>query len=270
MLNDILDESWIPEAKSELHKTIEYKLNSKNYRSIEFDGTAEIMSLGCSFTFGLGLQNEMVWPSILAKKLNKSLVNLAQPGDSTTAQVRKAFSYFKEYGNPKIILAAFPLYRMEFPTIPGKLEIDIDNKKHNIEHFMFYDDYLEPYAKSPYDLSKIIPKEVAVFYTQYHIQMLEQYCESNDIKLIWSVWEDYENIYQFLIKNKPEALKNYCNINWERFFHIGSYKKKILECSEHEEDHDLFDLAGDRENGDFCHLGWHSHIHIAEDFYAQI
>ena len=54
------------------------------------------------------------------KKSNKNFINLALPGDSAAGQIRKAFSYFENYGNPQIIVAMFPLYRMEMPTVPNK------------------------------------------------------------------------------------------------------------------------------------------------------
>jgi hypothetical protein len=274
LLNDTLVNKWMPSSPSEQHSKIEYILNSDNYRSIEFDGNAEIMTLGCSYTYGLGLPSDMIWPNILSNKLDKSVVNLAQPGDSTPGQIRKAFSYFKKYGNPKIIVAAFPLYRMEFPIVPKKFLKENDDTLNKIGNYIFYDDWFEDYAKSPYDPEKVIPKEVSLFYTQSHIQMLEQYCKTNGIKLIWSVWEHYKSIFDFLSKEQPDLLKNYCNIDWDLFFdyNTGYYNKREIECKDHDEysSNELFYYAADRENGEFCHLGWHFHMHLAEGFYAKI
>ena len=116
----------------------------------------------------------------------------------------KAFSYFEIYGNPQIIVAMFPLYRMEMPTVPNKFFKKRDRNLNKIEHYVFYDDWFESYSKAPHDPESVIPKEAAIFYTQYHIQILEQYCRTNNIKLIWSVWENYEEIYNFLISRYGE------------------------------------------------------------------
>jgi hypothetical protein len=292
LLNDLYFGVWnIPHRESDLHKTIGYDVNSDGYRSAEFDGTAEIMSLGCSFTYGVGLEEEMIWPNILAKKINNSLVNLAQPGDSTSGQIRKAFAYFKKYGNPKMIVANFPLYRMEFPIVNNKLSIAIydDNTKkalqkefevedrkhprvHKIKNFLFYDDNFEKISKAPYNPENILPKEIAVFYAHYHIQILEQYCKTNNIKFFWTVWEDYMKIYDFFINEQPEIVKNYVTIDWPNFFNNGEYADRTFSCGKHKEyeDHELYNFAADRENGKLAHLGWHTHMHIADNFYAKI
>ena len=291
LLNDTYFGVWnIPPQECDLHKTIEYKVNFDGYRSVEFDGSAEMMSLGCSFTYGMGLHNEMVWPNILANKLNKTIVNLAQPGDSAQGQVRKAFAYFKKYGNPKIIVANFPLYRMELPLVSDKLTIkyyndevkrvlreehsikDIKNPRlHKIKHFTFYDDNFEKFSKAPYNPENILPKEIALFYTQYHIQILEQYCETNNIKFVWTIWEDYFKIYDFFTKEQPDILKNYIKIDWPNFFKNGEYADRSFACGNHEQykDNELFDFGADRENGRLAHLGWHTHMHIADSFYAN-
>lgn len=66
-----------------LDRTIDYTLNSWGFRSDrEYDHVPEqcIVTLGCSFTFGTGLCEEQVWPSLLAQRLGVSLVNLSTPG----------------------------------------------------------------------------------------------------------------------------------------------------------------------------------------------
>ena len=299
LLNDLRFGKWtFPQSEHSLHKSISYDLNKDGYRSKEFDGSAEILTLGCSFTYGLGLPKEMMWAEILSDKLDKSIANLSQPGDSAEGQVRKAFSYFKKYNNPKIIIGLFPLYRMELPVVKDKLSLNLEKRNksninsidkksrldiheensyeefkkgylaHKIKHFMFYDTIFEKYARAPYAPDRILPKEVSVFYTHSHINMLEQYCKSNNIKFIWSVWEDYENIYNFLIKENPEILENYCRVDWTTNFpnslDADRHDKK---CNLHIKNHDLFDFAADREGGLLSsHPGWHDNIHIAESF----
>lgn len=66
-----------------LDRTIDYTVNSWGFRSDrEYDHVPEqcIVTLGCSFTYGTGLCEEQIWPSLLAQRLGVSLVNLAVPG----------------------------------------------------------------------------------------------------------------------------------------------------------------------------------------------
>ena len=69
-------------------------------------------------------------------------------------------------------------------------------------------------------------------------------------------------------------LKNYCKIEWDMFFDYktGHYNKKEISCEVHKDnaENELFHRAADRENEDFCHLGWHFHMHVAEAFYDKI
>jgi hypothetical protein len=53
-------------------KKIEYKYNSWGYRTKEFDDVNEdyILTFGCSFTEGIGLDYNDMWSTKLSKKLN--------------------------------------------------------------------------------------------------------------------------------------------------------------------------------------------------------
>jgi hypothetical protein len=70
-------------ANGWLDQSISYTVNSWGFRSDrEYDLVQEpcIVALGCSFTYGTGLHEHQTWPSILARRLGVSLVNLAVPG----------------------------------------------------------------------------------------------------------------------------------------------------------------------------------------------
>ena len=54
--------------------------------------------------------------------------------------------------------------------------------------------YYTKYSKYPHDLSKILNSDFGLFYSQNYMFMLNQYCVSNNIKLIWTFLEiDYLN-----------------------------------------------------------------------------
>lgn len=111
-------------ADNELPETIahsqtyrdQYKLNSQGYRCREFsplpNGGKNVAVLGCSHTFGEGLEESEIWISQLEKLLNnKSLRfwNLAHPGASPNLCVRTLYGSEKVIF-PKIIIVCWPAW----------------------------------------------------------------------------------------------------------------------------------------------------------------
>lgn len=266
---------------------VEYEINSHGYRGKDFTGSEELMILGCSQTYGRGIPQEFTWGHVFANKINKKYVNLAQEGDSAQAQVYKAFNYFKEFGNPKIIVASLPSTRIEMPCIPKKfgkapfaLQDNIEERD-RIQQIFLYDE-LEKYSKSPHNPQEILPVQFTIFYSFMFVQILEQYCESNNIMLIWNIWDDFL-FYDYLKTNVPEILNNYLNIKFSRFMfndqngiefmddgQLQNNQYVIPECHQELKDHPLFYRAADYNPGiSNGHYGIHLNQHIAEDFYHE-
>lgn len=90
-----------------------YKTNSYGYRCPEFrplpDGGKNVVVLGCSHTFGEGLEEEETWVSQVAKESNKTLRwwNLARPGGNADQMIRILHGTEKVLF-PKIIVACWP------------------------------------------------------------------------------------------------------------------------------------------------------------------
>ena len=91
-----------------------YKVNGRGYRCAEFsplpDGGKNVVVLGCSHTFGIGLDDEDVWVSKLENLLHKKklrLWNLGSPGASPEKCVRILCGAEKVLF-PKIIIACWP------------------------------------------------------------------------------------------------------------------------------------------------------------------
>lgn len=265
---------------------VEYQINNHGYRGKDFGNNEEVMVLGCSHTFGVGIPEEFTWGNVFAKKINKDYVNLSQEGDSAQAQVYKAFKYFEEFGNPKIIVACLPSTRIEFPYISKKFgkplygpeETLTDPDK--IQQIFLYDE-LEKYSKIPHNPEKILPIHSAIFYSFMFVQMLEQYCNSNKITLIWNMWDD-ELFFDYVKDNLPEILKNYLYIDFKNFAFdeeegIEYIRNKEIEnayilpeCHQDLADHPLFYRASDYNPGLINgHWGIHLNQHIAEDFYNK-
>jgi hypothetical protein len=87
---------------------ITYKYNSDAFRSEEFDPAADnLVALGCSFTMGVGLPIQSVWPSLLGHALNLQVCNLGWGGFPADSCFRVA-EYWIPYLNPKLVVFLVP------------------------------------------------------------------------------------------------------------------------------------------------------------------
>ena len=278
---------------------IAYKNNSYGYRCEEFNGQ-KILALGCSNTHGHGLPIELTWPYMLSKKMNLSYSNLATGGDGIQAQVIKAFQYFKEFGNPDYVFGIFPLFRIEVPYVLKKFGISgtssdsyADKKTSKFIQQAFLDELeFGKYAAAPYNAQEVLPSEFAIFYNLMFIKMLDQYCESNNIKFLWSVYDHHAQNELFEQKVKSNSYFNdsiFYNpepwyipqdvvtgldrISIDDFKKLKNKEMKSL-CHSELSDHELFYLAGDHiytavEHRQ-AHWGIHKHIHVTEAIYDII
>ena len=107
---------------------ITYKFNSNAFRSEEFDPAADnLVALGCSFTMGVGLPIQSVWPSLLGHALNLHVCNLGWGGFAADSCFRMA-EYWIPYLNPKLVVFLAP------PR--GRLEIIVDENTGNTVRLM--------------------------------------------------------------------------------------------------------------------------------------
>ena len=99
---------------------ITYKFNSNAFRSEEFDPAADnLVALGCSFTMGVGLPIQTVWPSLLGDALNLHVCNLGWGGFAADSCFRMA-EYWIPYLNPTLVVFLVPDM--------ARLEIIVDEK----------------------------------------------------------------------------------------------------------------------------------------------
>jgi hypothetical protein len=271
----------------------EYSINNFGYRDIDWTKKTEILAIGCSNTWGYGVPVEGRWTNILEKKINKKIRNLSFPGASISELVAASFEHFKIFGNPEIMLCLFPdPFRLTLPikkNIIKEFTLNKEDSKNNLSKpdLTFGDIQLDvhpgpisqrnKYIKRPYTYREILPLEVPLFFSMQAIHLLEQYCRSNNIKLIWSSWHldtvnalssDKENIFSDIVFNKDLVIS----------YHLNNKNK--LENKEFDEDchkeyenyfKHCFHIGGDIEDGlSHAHPGVHKHIHIAEGFYQEM
>lgn len=280
--------------------------NSYGFAGKEFTEAADIVTLGCSYTFGEGIGQGSTWSDFVSKNLNLTMHNLGTSGKGVTFEINCFFEYVNKFGNPKIVLCLFPDFvRMEIASRSHQMK---PQKKYHMSGALPSDDEDEKvisygicpqptydgrpkYLKTPVIAEEIMPLETAYMLSIQYIKMLEAYCNTNNIKLIWTTWVAEQN--RWLNHNKENNyFKNYFHFDEDSWHQrvedlgkdimCGIVHKKGIACEtefnchkEYREEHRFgFDIALDVKisrtatlNG---HSGIHKHIHWAEFFIKEI
>lgn len=175
-----------------------YNTNSLGYRCPEFrplpDGGKNVVVLGCSHTFGEGLEDEEIWISRVAKESNKILRwwNLAQPGASADLLVRILYGTEKVLF-PKIIIVCWPTrnrrerldsYSQNLTSNNSLLKTENDNTDKN--NFLKNVFFLEKFAE------KIGAKTFHCFAQEtYKLEDDLQVLKNYTIKNCWPEWDKH-------------------------------------------------------------------------------
>jgi hypothetical protein len=261
-----------------------YEVNSLGYRTKEFILNEEILYAGCSFSFGTGVPEKYIWGTQVAKHFNKSYTNLSLPGLSPMSIVQNLFAYFNVYGNPKYLFCLFSdMYRLSLPNSVGRLVYGSEVHKHTITDPLAYlhlnnkrdTNDVPTFSKAPHKLEDLITGEITWWLNMKHINMLEQYCKSNKINFVWSLWD--QDILETCLVNKNKLfLNSLIDIkmrDWDRDpkTHEDVYFNKDCHSSLKEENESIFNIGGDivREASS-AHWGTHKHTHTAEEFVKYI
>ena len=114
---NLLAGAYITNQKRFLHRWVLGYDEQKNLRSDE-NKEYDVFCVGCSFTFGTGLEKQHTWPELLSKQLNCSVANFAVPGMSIHACFRQV-AYCIENFNARKIIVLLPnferlLYKFQF------------------------------------------------------------------------------------------------------------------------------------------------------------
>jgi hypothetical protein len=244
--------------KSDIVKDYILEVNSFGYRSDEFKndhGGVHLLFSGCSNTFGIGLKKEECWSwktyqKITEKNITSGYFNLGSPGASIQEIIINLFKYFKNYGNPNYI----------FLNLPNHTRFFLYNQENN-KFLPTVNDF------DNYNSARLINY-------QYYL-MLEQYCNSNNIKLYSLSW-DHENkdvLLNFNNKNQKNMRlestnKIFKKYNFTTFYitNIDSMSKEIAELKE-KYNSSVFYVARD-----IIHFGEGSNIYwsnLMYDFYMK-
>lgn len=235
--NDLwIEASNVPVGLDDLNSYATSSLDPKTIESNRQNTEADIVTLGCSVTVGCGVNVDQVWSNQVAKKLNLKNYTIAKAGGSVQWSVNNFFSYVNYYKKPKIVIALFPDFlRMQIASRPElMIPMDYNNQPKGFEvenNTISKEDKIirykispskeyevrQKYLKLPLHAKDHFPKETSFDISIQYIKMLEQYCNSNNILLIWSTW--FPEQEQWLSLNIDKTIfKNYIPVDM-RYWH---------------------------------------------------
>lgn len=96
--------------------SIEYKFNSYGFRDDEFDQRTNCIAVGCSFTEGVGLRQDQIWPTKLANLIGTHIWNLGVGGAAADTCFRILDHYIKILKPKAVFLLIPPMMRVELHT----------------------------------------------------------------------------------------------------------------------------------------------------------
>jgi hypothetical protein len=282
-VNDILaPHSEIPRQE------YNYSWNSDGLRSVEFSTKPSIVALGCSLTLGQGMPQDLRWSDLLSKKINRSIGNISYSGAAINKDVSSFLGMVHQYQYvPEILICNFANFeRFYFVDGSGSYMRD------------WYINYSPKKTKvtAPWNYEEILPYEWVYYQNLDHIKMLEAFCESNGIKLIWSCWsnslsEEDENFlkenfrhyvqdpvrkqfpgdFEYLINpdKKEDLEKHYKMYDWDNIKCHEEYNLQYPEIFNHA--YDYHKISGSWGPGaHWPHPGLHKHLHWSEFYFDEL
>ena len=100
---NLLSGAYITNEKRFLHRWVLGYGNHKNLRSVEHK-EYDIFCVGCSVTFGMGLEPQHTWPQVLAKELDCSVANFGVQGMSIHGCLRQILFCVNNLDAKKIVV----------------------------------------------------------------------------------------------------------------------------------------------------------------------
>lgn len=176
----LIKHGWIDEHTNE-PIPFEYKLNRNFFRCNHFEDKPSVVSLGCSYTYGVGLPHEYIWPTLLSNHLNLESYNLGCPGRSVALSAVYFMENFERYfKNCEVVAALLP------PA--NRVELVVNNEN---SESLYITSLFKQTAIDQLNGPSVAGKEIVdgVFLTSYFydriiLRMLQELTKNNGIKLV--------------------------------------------------------------------------------------
>ena len=216
---------------------IDYKVNSHGYRCPEWDpmpdGKKNVVVLGCSHTFGQGLEDNEHWVHFLSQHNTQRLRywNLAQPGASADKLVRILYGCEKLI-DPRIIIVCWPFWsrREWLGSYPEsvmsfderlKSEDEITDKNNLLKNLFFVEKYAEKnHCKTFHCFAQ----------DSYHEDLKDlNVLETYTIKNCWPYWDSRTQRQQYKEPNYARDGEHYGVEHHKRFaeLFLDKFKSKL-------------------------------------------
>lgn len=269
-----------------------YSWNSDGLRSIPFESKPEIIALGCSLTLGQGLPENLRWTNLLSDKIKKPIGNISYSGAAINKLVSSFFGLINKYDYlPKTVICNFANFeRFYFVTPDGEGMQD------------WYINYSPKVTKAhaPWNYEEILPYEWVYYQNLDHIKMLEVFCRSNGINLIWSSWsnaispenelflesnfksyvqdptrKEFPKDFEFTIHGVKleKLLPHYKMIDWDNILCHKEYYDNNKDIFDYGYDYHAIPYDYGRVKGPGSHRphpGIHRQLHWSEFYYNQL
>lgn len=266
-----------------------YEINSLGCRG-EVDENSEAIASGCSITFGLGVPESGRWTNLLSKKINKSITNLANPGDSVENICMNTIQYCLNTKMPKTIFCFFPDFFRSNVIVDKEFYKSKVNRgdmgKRDILEQIFCCPRIMQDKRSIFmevedkkNIEDSVSPHQLILDSVNFIYILESFCLSNNIKLYWTTWNTPTfYILEELSKMENFKLKNYTSFYPPNSEYSGMGQPIVEMCNpdthEHEfKDHPSWSVGSDyafidgKKTFKNSHPGIHIQEHISEFFY---
>lgn len=214
--------------------TIKYNMNEHGYRSESLKNISNynILTLGCSWTMGIGVNDDLIWPNLVGKKFGK-VFNYGMYGVSTSFIAKTLYKIVTSEFIPNMVLIMWPGFSRRdyikenglFKKIGG-FRMANDNDlvwKNEDEDLMFVQ------LRNDY-------QDLMTFWEAY--KLVETIARLYDIKIFHTIAGYYYDVFKEL---QPELNMT---INYDTFFDpIDCYKNDLKARDTHHpgiEWHDTF------------------------------
>ncbi len=189
---------------------------------------ADILTLGCSQTYGVGLPQDYIWPFLLEKETKNTVANLGMSGAGAKTMLDVMMYYIKYIGKPKIVVGLFPdcfrylhvrdknfylVTKNNIDMFPEPPQLSVTFLK-TVDH-KTGDVYMkDKFVRFPCEPSFVIPPQESIKQFFSSIHLIETICNLLDIKFYWGTYDaNTKDIIKEMFKNERFKLNtlNYIN-----------------------------------------------------------
>jgi lysophospholipase L1-like esterase len=142
-------EIWIKRYDSDNSNLVDYKFNDYGYRaSFDYEplfNDKKIVCIGCSFTEGVGLDENETWPYLLSQQLGLPYLNLGVAGGSQGYVVWQIMNVLKNIQQDNIFVLSPPtgrFFELTDTEFENKQSWDVETPTETYSNFYDLNDFM--------------------------------------------------------------------------------------------------------------------------------